>query len=85
MNRPPMPPTFIFLFDVSQPAVESGYLGMATQALKGIIEEDALPGGDRARVCFMAFDKNLHFFNLRSTMKQPQILTIMDVHDVFLP
>jgi protein transport protein SEC24 len=26
MNRPPMPPTFIFLFDVSQPAIESGYI-----------------------------------------------------------
>ena len=26
MNRPPMPPTFIFLLDVSQQAVDSGYL-----------------------------------------------------------
>lgn len=26
MNRPPMPPTYIFLLDVSQQAVESGYL-----------------------------------------------------------
>lgn len=26
MNRPPMPPTYVFLFDVSQPAMESGYL-----------------------------------------------------------
>ena len=26
MNRPPMPPTFLFLLDVSQQAVDSGYL-----------------------------------------------------------
>lgn len=26
MNRPPMPPTFIFMLDVSQQAVDSGYL-----------------------------------------------------------
>ena len=26
MNRPPMPPSYVFLFDVSQPAIESGYL-----------------------------------------------------------
>ena len=57
MNRPPMPPTFIFCFDVSQPAIESGYLALATQTLKGIIEENALPGGERTRVCFLAYDK----------------------------
>ena len=26
MNRPPMPPTFVFLLDVSHQAIESGYL-----------------------------------------------------------
>ncbi len=26
MNRPPMPPTYIFIFDVSQEAINSGYL-----------------------------------------------------------
>lgn len=71
MNRPPMPPTFVFLFDVSQPAIESGYLFQAASTIKGIIEEGTMPGGDRTRVCFLAFDKNLYFFNLRSTLKQP--------------
>jgi len=71
MNRPPMPPTFVFLFDVSTPAVESGYLAMATQTVKSLIEEGSLPGGDRTRVCFLAYDKQLYFFNLRSTMKAP--------------
>lgn len=85
MNRPPMPPTYVFLFDVSTPAIESGYLAMATQTVKGLIEEGTLPGGDRTRVCFLAFDKQLYFFNLRSTMKSPQILAIADIHDVFLP
>jgi len=85
MSRPPMPPTFVFMFDVSQPAVESGYLRMAAETIKGIIEEDALPGGERTRVCFLAFDKQLHFFNLRSTNKQPQILSVADTSDIFLP
>jgi protein transport protein SEC24 len=71
MNRPPMPPTYVFLFDVSQPALDSGYLQQATHTIKSIIEEGTLPGGDRARVCFLAYDKNLYFFNLRSTLKQP--------------
>jgi protein transport protein SEC24 len=50
-----------------------------------LIEEGALPGGERARVSFLAYDKNLYFFNLRSTMKAPQMLVISDIHDVFLP
>lgn len=70
-NRPPMPPTYVFLFDVSAEAINSGYLTLATTTLKGIIDEGTLPGGDRIRVCFMAYDKNLYFFNLRATLKQP--------------
>lgn len=71
MNRPPMPPTFLFLLDVSQQAVDSGYLTQATSTIKGIIEEGTLPGGERTRVAFLAYDKNLYYFNLRSTLKQP--------------
>jgi len=26
MNRPPMPPTYIFVLDVSKPAIDTGYL-----------------------------------------------------------
>ena len=76
MNRPPMPPTYVFLFDVSQPAIESGYLAQTCHTIKSVIEEGSLPGGERTRVCFMAFDKNLYFFNLRSTLKQPQMFVV---------
>jgi protein transport protein SEC24 len=85
MNRPPMPPTFIFLFDVSQPAIESGYLFQAASTIKGIIEEGSMPGGDRTRVCFLAYDKNLYFFNLRSTLKQPQMMVVPNANEAFLP
>ena len=80
-----MPPTYIFLFDVSQPAIESGYLQQATHTIKGIIEEGSLPGAERARVCFLAYDKNLYFFNLRATLKQPQMMIVTETSDVFLP
>jgi protein transport protein SEC24 len=85
MNRPPMPPTFIFLFDVSQPAIDSGYLFQAASTIKGIIEEGTLPGGDRTRVCFLAYDKNLYFFNLRCTLKQPQMIVVPNADQAFLP
>ena len=88
MNRPPMPPTFVFLFDVSQPAIESGYLAQATHSIKSIIEEGTLPGGERTRVSFIAYDKNLHFFNLRSTLKQPQMFVVQaseNLEEAYLP
>jgi hypothetical protein len=66
-----MPPSYVFLFDVSQPALDSGYLQQAAFTIKGIIEENSLPGGERARVSFICYDKNLYFFNLRSTLKSP--------------
>ena len=34
MNRPPMPPTYLFIFDVSKPAIDSGYLQQATNIIK---------------------------------------------------
>lgn len=64
-----MPATYVFVLDVSQQAVESGYLTQVTQTIKGIIEEGTLPGGDRTRIAFLAYDKNLNYFNLRSTLK----------------
>lgn len=44
MNRPPMPPTYIFAFDVSKPAIDSGYLAHACSTIKSVIEQELLPG-----------------------------------------
>jgi protein transport protein SEC24 len=38
MNRPPMPPTFVFILDVSKPAIDSGYLQLCTGTIKSVIE-----------------------------------------------
>jgi len=44
-----------------------------------------LPGGDRIRIGFLAYDKNLYYFNLRSTLKQPQMLVVPDTSENYLP
>ena len=85
MSRPPMPPTFVFLLDVSKMAVDSGYLTQATSTIKGILDEGTLPGGERTRVAFIAFDHKLYYFNLKSTLKQPQMLVMTDLTDNLLP
>ena len=38
MNRPPMPPTYVFVMDVSKPAIDTGYLNICVSTIKSIIE-----------------------------------------------
>lgn len=33
----------------------------------------------------MSYDKNVHFYNLKSILKQPQMMVITDTENVFLP
>lgn len=49
------------------------------------MEEGTLPGNERVRICFLAYDKSLYYFNLRSTLKQPQMLVVPDTTEVYLP
>ena len=85
MNRPPMPPTYVFVLDVSKPAIDSGYLHLAVSTIKSIIENQLLPGGERTKVGFITYDSSVHFYNLRSTLKQPQMFVVSDVEQMFLP
>lgn len=82
-----MPPTYIFAFDVSRPAVESGYLALACSTIKSVIEQELLPGQteERVKIAFLTYDKNVQFYNLRSILKQPQMLVVTDSENVFMP
>ena len=70
--RPPMPPRFFFVIDVSYVAVNSGALPVICQAIKDSL--DRLPGGERTQVGFLTFDSTLHFYNLASRLSQPQMM-----------
>jgi protein transport protein SEC24 len=61
MNRPPMPPTFLFAFDVSKPAVDSGYLALACSTVKSVIEQQLLAGQgeERTKIAFLTYDNNV--------------------------
>lgn len=83
MLRPPQPAVYLFLLDVSFNAVETGYLSVFCQVL--LEEIDKLPGDSRAQIGFIAYDRALHFFNLAEGLSQPQMLTVSDIDDIFLP
>jgi len=85
MNRPPMPPTYVFVLDVSKPAIDTGYLYTAAATIKSVIESKLLPGQERARVAFVTYDSSVHFYNLGSTRKQAQMLVVTDIENMYLP
>lgn len=41
--------------------------------------------GERAKVAFLTYDDSVHFYNLKPTLKQPQMMVITDSENVFMP
>lgn len=83
MVRPPMPPLFFFLIDVSVTAVQSGVLEIIGKTIKSCLDD--LLGFPRTQIGFLTFDSTLHFYNLKSSLTQPQMVVVTDLDDIFLP
>ena len=61
MSRPPAPPVYFFLLDVSQEAIKSGMLEMTVHVIKDTISKDLLLGGPRTMVFIYLIDLFLNF------------------------
>ncbi|KNA11292.1 hypothetical protein SOVF_136540 [Spinacia oleracea] len=83
MVRAPMPPLYFFLIDVSVSAVRSGMLEVVAQTIKSCLDE--IPGYPRTQIGFITFDSTIHFYNMKSTLTQPQMMVVSDVDDIFVP
>nr|XP_048293573.1 protein transport protein Sec24A isoform X2 [Myodes glareolus] len=83
MLRPPQPPVYLFVFDVSHNAIETGYLISVCQSLLDNL--DLLPGNTRTKIGFITFDSTIHFYSLQEGLSQPQMLIVSDIDDVFIP
>jgi protein transport protein SEC24 len=63
MVRPPQPPVYVWLLDVSPAGVKSGMLATATRTILESL--DRIPNVDgRTKVAVIAFDVALYFFSL---------------------
>ncbi|XP_068114146.1 protein transport protein Sec24C isoform X3 [Hyperolius riggenbachi] len=87
-NKFPNPPAFIFMIDVSYNAVKSGLVALVCEELKQLI--DYLPREGNLeesviRVGFVTYNKVLHFYNVKSSLAQPQMMVVSDVADMFVP
>ncbi|TYJ11835.1 hypothetical protein E1A91_A11G304200v1 [Gossypium mustelinum] len=83
MNRPPMPPLYFFLIDVSISAVRSGMIGVVAQTIRSCLDE--LPGFPRTQIGFITYDSTIHFYNMKSSLAQPQMMVVSDLDDIFVP
>jgi len=86
MVRPPQPPVYFFVIDVSYNAVATGMLQCAVNSILRTLEDlDGSHTGGRTKVGFMTFDSALHFYNLKSSLSRPQMLVVTDVNEVYTP
>lgn len=85
MVRPPQPPVFMFLIDVSYTSVVTHMLDTVVASIKEAIQSGSIPGGSRTMMGIITFDTSLHFYNLNSNLTHPQMLVVSDLEDLFLP
>lgn len=82
--RPPQPPLYIFIIDVSYSAISSGMVATAARTLLESL--DRIPNDDsRTKISIIAVDSCLHFFSLPTGATEPSMLVVGDLDDVFLP
>ncbi|XP_054846422.1 protein transport protein Sec24D isoform X2 [Eublepharis macularius] len=87
-NKPPQPPAYIFMIDVSYSNIKNGLVKLICEELKTVL--DRLPREEQEeastiRVGFVTYNKVLHFFNVKSNLAQPQMMVVTDVSEVFVP
>lgn len=84
MVRPPQPPVYVFLIDVSAAGISSG---MVATAARTILETlDRIPNQEnRTKVALIGVDTSLHFFCLPTGSTEAEMLVVSDLDDVFLP
>ncbi|XP_072945945.1 protein transport protein Sec24C [Epargyreus clarus] len=87
-NTLPNPPAVVFVIDVSYNAVKNGLVQTVCDNIMDIIEsmpKDEKTGKTYTRVGFITYSSTVHFYNIKETLAQPQMLSVGDVGDMFVP
>ena len=85
MVRAPMPPSYLFVIDVSPQSCASGAVAAVARGIRACLDD--LPGASdsRAQVGVITFDSALHFYSLKPGQSQPQMVVVPEVADPFVP
>ncbi|OUM62377.1 hypothetical protein PIROE2DRAFT_54426 [Piromyces sp. E2] len=81
---PPQPVVIMFVIDVSFQSIQSGMVATAARTILSTL--DSIPNYDnRTKIGFITYDSTLHFYNLNSSLSEPQMLVVSDLDDIFIP
>ncbi|XP_017097785.2 protein transport protein Sec24C [Drosophila bipectinata] len=87
-NTPPEVPAFIFIIDVSYNTVKSGLVHLLCAQIKNILKHLPVDQGQdksKVRVGFITYNSTVHFYNIKSSLAQPQMMVVGDVQEMFMP
>uniref|UniRef100_A0A3P9AWN2 SEC24 homolog D, COPII coat complex component n=1 Tax=Maylandia zebra TaxID=106582 RepID=A0A3P9AWN2_9CICH len=87
-NKPPNPPAYIFMIDVSYNNIKSGLVKLICDELKTLLEKLPREEGmetSAIKVGFVTYNKVLHFYNVKSALAQPQMMVVSDTAEMFVP
>ncbi|XP_014215560.1 protein transport protein Sec24C-like [Copidosoma floridanum] len=87
-NTLPKPPAIIFIIDVSYNTMKSGLVKLLCAQMKKIIRNLPVDAGQtksNMKVGFITYSNTVQFYNIKSSLAQPQMMVVGDVHDVFMP
>lgn len=84
MVRPPQPPVFLFLLDVSYQAVSMGVVAAAAKIILDSLDQIPNSHG-RTKIGLMTVDSTIHFYNLSPSHDEPKMLVVADLDDPLVP
>ncbi|KAL9710373.1 COPII coat Sec23p-Sfb3p heterodimer component [Leucoagaricus gongylophorus] len=90
-SKPPLPMNFIFAFDVSNDALETGFFKASCDLLKTMLYGGTTLDGQQTDSSFppgcqfmiLTYDRSLHFYDLNSDITP--MLVVADLEEVFVP
>lgn len=80
--RPEQQPIFVFCVDVSPRALETGFTAACLSAVETAL--GAVPGGERARVGLMTFDRCIHVYRFDDEGRVSQMVVAADAEVLLL-
>lgn len=84
MVRPPMPPIYMFVLEVTPASMASGALAAMISGIKASVE--AMPNEGRTRVGIITFNSAVQFYSLPPGEDgDPSVSVVADIADMFIP
>jgi len=83
-NKNPTRAFFIFIFETSLSAINSGFLEACIEGIKDAVNNNIFYNGNDVNISIITYDTNISFYSYGDKFTQPQMLIVAD-EQTFLP